>query len=104
MPSVSRQHSSIILGPPYQELMDDHKLDVAEPHAERSEMANIDVTGKMAEEAYGNEIDPAAEKRVLRKMDRALIPLVTALCELMIFFSRRSELSILILEQTSSLS
>jgi hypothetical protein len=27
------------------------------------------------------EIDPVVEKRVLRKMDKAIIPLVTALCK-----------------------
>lgn len=33
------------------------------------------------EEAQVDEIDPELERRVVRKIDRVLVPLVTALCE-----------------------
>lgn len=61
--------------------MDDHQIDSAKPYAERAEMDGLDDSGRKAEAAHGNAIDPVLEKRVLRKLDRSLIPLVTALCK-----------------------
>lgn len=60
--------------------MDANTIDAAKPHAERAEMDGLDDAGHKVEAAYGNAIDPVLEKRVVRKLDRSLIPLVTALC------------------------
>lgn len=61
--------------------MADNKIEAAPPHAENHEMGGLGgVISHKTEEPYDNVIDPVMEKRVLRKMDRALIPLVTALC------------------------
>lgn len=62
--------------------MDDSKIEaVPQPHAERYEMDGPDTASQKVEGTTVGHIDPAHEQRVVRKMDRALIPLVSALCE-----------------------
>lgn len=60
--------------------MADTKIESAPSHAENHEMGLGAIASHKTEAAYENAIDPALEKRVLRKMDRSLVPLVTALC------------------------
>lgn len=43
-----------------------------------------------AEEVRMVEIDPELEKRVVRKIDRVLVPLVTALCKQLISYTLSS--------------
>lgn len=61
--------------------MADTKIESVPSHAENHEMGGLGaIASHKTEAAYENAIDPALEKRVLRKMDRSLVPLVTALC------------------------
>lgn len=60
--------------------MADTKIESVPSHAENHEMGGLGaIASHKTEAAYENAIDPALEKRVLRKMDRSLVPLVTAL-------------------------
>lgn len=53
----------------------------AEKHLEGA--SNVENPNTLADHGDGHIVDPAMERRVIRKMDLRLVPLVSALCKLM---------------------
>ncbi|KAI0009167.1 hypothetical protein F4779DRAFT_583415 [Xylariaceae sp. FL0662B] len=60
--------------------MDISKVDYDEPTQTKCERMDRNVEGNVLSVDNGLWIDPAMEKRVKRKIDYVLIPLVTGLC------------------------
>jgi hypothetical protein len=59
--------------------MDITKAEAAEPQSEKRETRDANLVGEGTADHL--HIDPELEKRVVRKIDRTLIPLVMALCQ-----------------------
>lgn len=59
--------------------MDITKAEAAEPQAEKHETGDGNEVGNLSADHL--HIDPELERRVVRKIDKVLIPLVMALCQ-----------------------
>jgi hypothetical protein len=61
--------------------MDIARTDAAEPQVEKPGIGQIESVDQNAKHSGQIAIDPEAERRLVRKLDKAIIPLVMALCQ-----------------------